>query len=242
MCCLLRQVRTGQYVCHLSSINPQHGATLVSNFSIRIKRQTPIGARTAPPLKGTRFRKEQERVWMRERGRWTKVARGRLGSWRDPSQLTASHSILRDRPQEINLPTFHGNTRVKHAPPNPRVKLYPQGGKGEQPPALCDTDNCNPPPKTHTHTHTHTHTYTNTQRVTVTHRTRQSKTTFRGKTGRGRPNERSRLKAEWELTVTQLVISANHQYVKHFYMVQLFFRFNVLIHVESMPFLEIEIA
>lgn len=146
VCCLLRQVRTGQYVCHLSSINPQHGATLVSNFSFRIKRQTPIGARTAPPLKGTRFRKEQERVWKRERGRWTKGARGRLGSWRDPSQLTASHSILRDRPEEINLPTFHGNTKVKHAPRNPRVKLYPQGGQGTQPPALCDTDNCKPPP------------------------------------------------------------------------------------------------
>lgn len=131
---------------HSTHIQWITSALALSSGQEKTRTYSVIVARADPPLKGTHFRTEQKGECKIERGRQTKGAWGGLVSWWNPFQLTANHSILRERPEEINLPPFHGNTKVKHALRNPKVKPYPQGGQGTQPqtPVLCDIDNCPP--------------------------------------------------------------------------------------------------
>lgn len=162
-------MRTGkqniQYVCQWTSVNGlyQHFLcitkllfpTSLSSRQEKTHTYSVIVSRSHPPLKGTGFRTERKRVCVRE----SEVDRQRgPGEARAHGETLPSNSqphILRDRPEEINLPPFHGDTKVKHAPRNPRVKPYPQGGQGTQPytPILRDTDNCPPVPFTKRHWH-----------------------------------------------------------------------------------------
>lgn len=92
------------------------------------------------------FRLERDTESLKERQ--TKAAWRGPGSLRHPSQLAASRSISRDKPEEINLTSFHGTHKSKTCATQPQSKALPSGRTRDTQAFYVTRTTSHPPPTT----------------------------------------------------------------------------------------------